>query len=405
MCQVELSLWCLPLSSARMRGMFAICASRLLAHVRQTQHLRLEQGDDVEMEDEEDDMQIETEHTQVAVETAAGLTWVTQTKSRAKRTKTSQLPPALLSVRQHVQALCNHQYVDKLLDVVQSVPTEPGGAGAVGSTCGLVLQLLEFIPEAKTGVLNALAFKPAVLTMLWRILVESLNLPGMLPAKAAAHAAAHGLSPAAPGAENRAAERVGAVGGRLDVLQQESLFTMFCIVYEYFLITADNDDLYIRQYPFVLDEVRDMVEKLKLIIYPMYSSRHGTHAPPSPAHAAPAGGSSAMSDVNDAFARPGLTDFAGNTGGRLRLTESAKKLRATGTKLLNRLYERNCYREFMPAEGWLAAHWAINNIESALDASLAQRLTNPNDTVPLLNDQYMQVCPPHPHLPWPYSAS
>ena len=47
-------------------------------------------------------------------------------------------------------------------------------AGAVGSTCGLVLQLLEFLPDAKTGVLNALAFKPAVLTMLWRILAAAL---------------------------------------------------------------------------------------------------------------------------------------------------------------------------------------------------------------------------------------
>jgi hypothetical protein len=37
-----------------------------------------------------------------------------------------------------------------------------------------VLQLLEFLPDAKTGVLNALAFKPAVLTMLWRILAAAL---------------------------------------------------------------------------------------------------------------------------------------------------------------------------------------------------------------------------------------
>ncbi len=32
-------------------------------------------------------------------------------------------------VRQHVQALCNASYIDKLLDVVQSAPNEPGGAG------------------------------------------------------------------------------------------------------------------------------------------------------------------------------------------------------------------------------------------------------------------------------------
>jgi hypothetical protein len=36
---------------------------------------------------------------------------------------------------------------------------------------------------------------------------------------------------------------------------QESLFAMFCMVYEYFLLTADNEDLYVRQYPFKLEQV------------------------------------------------------------------------------------------------------------------------------------------------------
>lgn len=107
-----------------MAGLFAICASRFLAHVRQTQHHRIEAGevgDEMEVEEESDDMLIETERTQVAVETAAGLTWVTETKSRVHSSSASRLPPALLSVRQHVQALCNPEYVDKLLDVVQAV--------------------------------------------------------------------------------------------------------------------------------------------------------------------------------------------------------------------------------------------------------------------------------------------
>lgn len=56
----------------------------------------------------------------------------------------------------------------------------------------------------------------------------------------------------------------------------------------------------------------------------------------------------------------------------------------------------------MPPEGWLAAQWAISNIESALDSSLAQRLTNPNDTVPLLTDDHMQVLYKIPFsLPFP----
>jgi hypothetical protein len=114
-------------------------------------------------------------------------------------------------------------------------PNEPGGAAAVGSTCGLVLQLLEFIPEAKTAVLNALAFKPAVLTMLWRILAESLE---RLATEGGGVAAGNG------GAKEE-----------LDLMQQESLFTMFCTVYDYFLMTADNEDFYVNQYPFRLEEV------------------------------------------------------------------------------------------------------------------------------------------------------
>ena len=48
---------------------------------------------------------------------------------------------------------------------------------------------------------------------------------------------------------------------------QESLFAMFCMVYEYFLLTADNEDLYVRQYPFKLEQVLNCffygVQKLK----------------------------------------------------------------------------------------------------------------------------------------------
>ena len=301
------------------------------------------------MEDEADDMQIETEHTEVAVETAAGLAWVTQTKSRVFSSSTSHLPPALLSVRQHVQALCHHEYVVSLLDVVQTAPHEHGGASAVGSTCGLVLHLLEFIPEAKTSVFNALAFKPAVLTMLWRILVESLDLPSHSAVKPAFGSGVNQARAAQNSAAGESCPPSAAAGG-LDILQQESLFTMFCMVYEYFLMTADNDDLYIRQYPFKLDEVRDMVEKLKLIIYPMYTVRHGQHSTASPSAASGSGDRGMEGVSDDPFTGRGLGDFAGSSGGRNHLSESAKKLRAMGTKLLNRLYERNCYREFMPRE-------------------------------------------------------
>ena len=386
---VELSIGCLQRSSALVRGLFAICVSGLLSHVRQAEHRRIEAGGDVEMEEEED-LQVESEHVQVAVETAAGITWVTQTKSRVLPSATAHLPPALAGVRQHVQALCSHKYVETLLDVVQTAPSEPGGAGAVASTCGLVMQILEFLPEDRTKVLNALAFKPAVLTMIWRTLVASLPRPSTAAGRAAGGQAA--AAAAVAEAEAGSTEAVGADGadGALDLLQQESLFTMFCMVYEYFLMTADNDDLYTRQYPFELQQVRTMVDTLKRIIYPMYASRPGTHAPPPPAHAAaPGSGDTAMLDAPGA----GLGGWAAasNKGCRVKLSESAKKLRTAGTKLLNRLYERNCHRAFMGDDEWLAPQWFVNAVESAMDESLAHRLVNPNDTVPLLADAHMLV--------------
>ena len=52
--------------------------------------------------------------------------------------------------------------------------------------------------------------------------------------------------------------------------------------------------------------------------------------------------------------QPGFQEFAVPTRWRsvcfVRWKQAkVKKLRTMGTKLLNRLYERNCYREFMPA--------------------------------------------------------
>jgi len=38
------------------------------------------------------------------------------------------------------------------------------------------------------------------------------------------------------------------------------------------------------------------------------------------------------------------------------------------------------------------SQWAIGDIESALDASLAKRLANHDDSLPLLTSEHMQVC-------------
>lgn len=94
-----------------------------------------------------------------------------------------------------------------------------------------------------------------------------------------------------------------------------------------------------------------MVEKLMQLIYPMYYPRHGGHA-------AASAGDVAMASFQDVLAS------YSSSAGRIRLSESAKKLRVGGTKLLNRLHDRNCYREFLVAERWLAPYWAVNNIGS-----------------------------------------
>ena len=87
------------------------------------------------------------------------------------------------------------------------------------------------------------------------------------------------------------------------------------------------------------------------LIYPMYYPRLGGYA------AASAGdiGTASFQDVSASYS---------SSAGRIRLSESAKKLRFGGTKLLNRLHDRNCYREFLVAERWLAPYWAVNNIGS-----------------------------------------
>jgi hypothetical protein len=98
-------------------------------------------------------------------------------------------------------------------------------------------------------------------------------------------------------------------------------------------------------------QVRLMVEKLMQLIYPMYYPRHGGHG-------AASAGDVAMASFQDVSAS------YSSSAGRIRLSESAKKLRVGGTKLLNRLHDRNCYREFLVDQQWLAPYWAVNNIGS-----------------------------------------
>jgi hypothetical protein len=63
-----------------------------------------------------------------------------------------------------VQAF-NRAFIARLLDTLQRASAGaagPGGLNVVSAACGLLMQLLEFLPSAKPDVMNALAFKPEV---------------------------------------------------------------------------------------------------------------------------------------------------------------------------------------------------------------------------------------------------
>eukprot|EP00286_Rhodomonas_abbreviata_P029160 CAMPEP_0181295514 /NCGR_PEP_ID=MMETSP1101-20121128/4191_1 /TAXON_ID=46948 /ORGANISM="Rhodomonas abbreviata, Strain Caron Lab Isolate" /LENGTH=1052 /DNA_ID=CAMNT_0023400277 /DNA_START=89 /DNA_END=3247 /DNA_ORIENTATION=+ len=305
---VDLSTTCLSTSSPKETGLFALSAGKVLAHVRELQDsLTISEEDAIEMEEAEEQAEVETERMEVEIETAAGPTRVQHTRIRKKMDSFSvaRLTPALAAVKLHVQAICNKEYIYKLLDVVQKVPpptsqrdssgdTPPQDFLVVSATCGLLMQLLEFLPEATTDVLNALAFKPAVLSMLWDWF------------------------------------KCVSKGGSGVVDGEDSLLTMFCLVYHHLLMTVDNTEFYENQYPFSLAQVRDMVDRLKGSVYALY------WAPPS--------------------------------------SVIGKRLRASGTALLNRLFERNCYKQFAPPEAWLAPDRYVNAVMSELDGWSAARL-------------------------------
>eukprot|EP00293_Proteomonas_sulcata_P020158 CAMPEP_0184314510 /NCGR_PEP_ID=MMETSP1049-20130417/74919_1 /TAXON_ID=77928 /ORGANISM="Proteomonas sulcata, Strain CCMP704" /LENGTH=632 /DNA_ID=CAMNT_0026632461 /DNA_START=46 /DNA_END=1944 /DNA_ORIENTATION=- len=215
------------------------------------------------------------------------------------------------AVKQHVQAICNKEYISRLLDVLQRVPhpsastnttdTSSSDLLMVSSTCGLLLQLLDFLPEATGDVLNALAFKPKVLGMLWEWSQHRLTT-----AKASSVA----------------------------MEDESNLLTMFCLVYHHLLMTVDNTEFYEDQYPFTLQQIRSMVERFKGAVYGLYWEPH--------------------------------------------ISESSRRLRSTGTQLLNRLFERNCYREFAPPEAWLASDRYVGQVVSELDSATAMRMQDPN---------------------------
>ena len=49
-------------------------------------------------------------------------------------------------------------------------------------------------------------------------------------------------------------------------------------------------------------------------------------------------------------------------GASLAVAAGPLSLRASATRLLNRLFERNCYRAFAPPEAWLAADRYVQTV-------------------------------------------
>ncbi len=328
---IAMSSGSLSSASPQATGRFAACACHLLHRARLAYQRSVDAGD-VVMDDEDDDQEKRVVHrSEIEVETAAGRVVMQHVRvGRAESEGASAagagsrkrfLSSSMASIREHIAAICNREYVTKLLDVVQRIPppgtiSTSGGAGVprtgtahsedrtiIAATSGLLLQLTSFLPESKLDMLNALAFKPSVLERLWEWICCT-----------------------------RPQEKV-AGGGYGDA--DPSLVTLFCLVYNYRLLTSDHSEFYERQYPFSLAAVREMVGVIKNIVVPLYWTQD-------------------------------------------QLSEPQLLLRSAGTALLSSLLERNCYREFAPPMEWQAADRCIATVVAELDGSLAARLMSPD---------------------------
>eukprot|EP00960_Hanusia_phi_P025808 745895-Hanusia_phi.AAC.2 len=298
---VELSDLSIVSGSAHSTALFAECASMLLSHVKHLQSLRGQTDEDMY---DANDQSVDMETMEVEVQTAAGVATVRQIRVKEKkRNFETEISPALAAIQWHVQGLCNKDYLYKLLDVIQN---SKDANYAVSATCALLVQLVDFVPTSQKDVMNALAFKPSVLMMLWNR-IKSFT-------------------------END--QKTISTQERVSRLQYFSLLSMFCMVYHYFLVTVDNEEFYVRQYPFRLDELREMVTKIKNTLYDLYWKEADS--------------------------------------------ETALKLRDAGSKLLSRLFERNCYKQYASPELWLATDRNVSIIISDLDAISAARMMDPD---------------------------
>jgi hypothetical protein len=318
---VDMSIGSLSSASNQATGRFAACAIHLLNKARLAHKRQVDSGD-VVMDDDDDSANAVVQRSEIEVETAAGRVKmqhvrVGRSESEVAGSRRRYFSSSHASVRNHIGAICNREYVQKLLDVVQRIPApswdNPSeGPGVVvtpvpnaedrtiiAATSGLLLQLTDYLPESKADMLNALAFKPEVLGRLWDW-TRCVQSPD----------------------SGRSSD------------EDLSLVTLFCFVYDHLLLTSDYSEFYERQYPFSLAQVRRMVSVIKNFVVPLYWS------------AAP--------------------------------TEQQLLLRSAATALLGSLLERNCYREFAPAEEWLAADRYISTVVGELDGSLAARLVDPD---------------------------
>ena len=107
-------------------------------------------------------------------------------------------------------------------------------------------------------------------------------------------------------------------------------------VYRHLLITVDEQEFYEGGYPFSLAQVREIVRSVKAVIFPLYFVKVGS------------------------------------------MPEPHRHLRLHGTRLLTRLFERNCHREFLPRDEWHAHSRHVAIVTSQLDGFLALRLHDPN---------------------------
>jgi hypothetical protein len=127
-----------------------------------------------------------------------------------------------------------------------------------------------------------------------------------------------------------------------------AVLNLFCAVFDNLLLFLDDEQFYVRQFPFQMTELPKIVKFLLCLLYRMYWTDRNKSSISSAVLGITNSSSSATNfDNDDLLSTSDRANFS---------VQSAKEdsLRIVATRLLNQLYDRNCRRPFTIPNEW---HW------------------------------------------------